>query len=140
MPALMEKFRQDRLSIAEEVTKLSREVQSFLLDVKSGRQKQAQEQATALRQSFPKSSTGKPLVFNRYPKTAFSSSGKAKRGFTSISRTTFSGSETARQRLTSTASGSSQTAERGFKSIPRTAFSSSERAGERLTSTASRSS
>jgi len=38
----MEQFRQDRLSIAEEVAKLSREVQSFLLDVKTERQKQAQ--------------------------------------------------------------------------------------------------
>ncbi len=38
---------------AEEVAKLSREVQSFLLDVKTERQKQAQEQATALRQSSP---------------------------------------------------------------------------------------
>ncbi len=54
MPALMEQFRQDRLSIAEEVAKLSREVQSFLSDVKTERQKQAQEQATALRQSFQK--------------------------------------------------------------------------------------
>ena len=54
MPALMEKFRQERLSIAEEVAKLSQEVQAFLLDVKTERQKQAQEQATALRESFQK--------------------------------------------------------------------------------------
>ena len=54
MPALMEKFLQDRLSIAGEVAKLSQEVQAFLLDVKTARQKQAQEQATALRQSFEK--------------------------------------------------------------------------------------
>jgi len=50
----MEKFRQERLSIAEEVAELSREVQSFLLDVKTERQKQAQEQSTALRKSFQK--------------------------------------------------------------------------------------
>jgi D-ribose pyranose/furanose isomerase RbsD len=54
MPALMEKFRLERLSIAEEVAELSRGVQSFLLDVKTERQKQAQEQATALRESFQK--------------------------------------------------------------------------------------
>ncbi|MCZ8101804.1 MAG: gas vesicle protein GvpC [Burkholderiales bacterium] len=54
MPALMEKFRQERLSIAEEVAELSREVQAFLSDVKTKRQDQAQEQATALRQSFQK--------------------------------------------------------------------------------------
>jgi len=39
MPALMEKFLQDRLSIAGEVAKLSQEVQAFLLDVKTERQK-----------------------------------------------------------------------------------------------------
>ena len=58
MPALMEKFREERLSIAEEVAELAREVQGFLLDVKTKRaRKNRQLLCVTLSKKFNKKAT-----------------------------------------------------------------------------------
>jgi len=116
MPALMEKFRQERLSIAEEVAAICKDTQAFLSDSKTKRLKQAEEQAVFLRQFHEKVQQENRVFFNSDSKTASISSKKTSRFsapisqksatrkssvFNSYPKTTFNPSETAKRRFAS---------------------------------------